>query len=272
MLSQRLSKAALELEVFADPHARVQSAQELREVVSLWQRSQEGLQRGDPTLGLPGQNSPAIQRLFNAIQPEYTDMLQAARHLLALALVDDTHASAVPVAQFLPSLETILAAQAGFLAGMDDIVTQYQLEAQNHVMQQRTREFILLGLTLLVLLLEGFLVFRPAVQRLRQTIADLLQANERLFRAEITRKRAERILALNEALAASQTSTPHARIIALHHYQVRDREGTYYNVHHQEVEGRRVFACECSQYQAQTICPHSLTAAALHSAAGLQSS
>jgi hypothetical protein len=270
MLSQRLSKAALALEVFPGASARLQNARELREVTQLWQRSQEGLQHGDAALGLPGKNSPVVQQLFASIDPAYRIMVQASGELLRLALVDDNHASSVPVSAFLPALQRILSAQAGFLTGMDHIVTQYQLEAQDHVVHQRILELILFVLTLLVLLLEGLFVFRPAGHRLRQTIADLLRANEHLTRSEITRKRAERILALNEALAASQLQRPHARIVALNHYQVRDKEGNYYNVHHQEVDGRQIFACECPQYQEQMICPHSLTAAALHSISGLQ--
>lgn len=270
MLSQRLSKAALALEVFPDPQARVRNASELRDVANLWQRSQEGLQHGSSTPNLPGKNSPMVQHLFATIEPAYTTMLRASHELLALVLLDNTHARAVPASALLPAIQRILSAQAGFLAGMDRIVTQYQLEAQNHVLRQRSIEFTLFGLTLLVLLLEGLFVFRPAASRLRQTIADLLRANEYLARSELTRKKAERILALNEALAASQEHRSHARIVAFNHYQVRDREGNYYNVHHREIHGQQIFVCECEQYQEQTICAHSLTAAALHSIAGLQ--
>ena len=270
MLSQRLSKAALALEVFPDPQLRVQNADELRGVVTLWQHSQEGLQAGDSALGLPGHNSSTVKSLFAAIEPEYKTMLQASNELLTLALVDNTRASSTPGSAFLPSIQRILGAQSGFLVGMDRIVSQYQLEAQDHVIRQRYIELVLFGFILVVLLLEGLFVFRPAVSRLRQTIADLLRTNEHLTRSEITRKRAERILALNEALAASQAHRPHARIVALNHYQVRDRGGNYYNVHHREIEGQQVFVCECLQYQEQMICPHSLTAAALHSVSGLQ--
>lgn len=270
MLSQRLSKAALALEVFPDAQSRLQNADELRDVTVLWQHSQEGLQHGDSALGLPGNNSPTVQRLFTAIEPEYSTMLQASHRLLALALINNTRASNAPSSAFLPSIQSILSAQAGFLVGMDSIVTQYQLEAQDHITRQRNIELILFSFTLLVLLLEGLFVFRPAVRRLRQTVADLVRANEYLTRSEITRKRAERILALNEALAASQVHRPHARMVALSHYQVRDRDGTYYNVHHREIDGQQVFVCECAQYREQTICPHSLTAAALHSISGLQ--
>jgi nitrate/nitrite-specific signal transduction histidine kinase len=270
MLSQRMSKAALALEVFPDSQARLQNALELRDVAILWQQSQEGLQRGNPTLGLPGNNSSIVKQLFAQIEPEYTTMVRASRALLALALIDDTRASTIPASAFLPSIQSILSAQTGFLVGMDRIVTQYQREAQDHLIRQRYIELALFGLTLCVLLLEGLFVFRPAVNRLRQTVADLLRANEHLTRSEMTRKKAERILALNEALAASQAHRPHARIMAFSHYQVRDREGNYYNVRHRDIDGRQVFVCECAQYREQMICPHSLTAAALHSIAGLQ--
>ncbi len=270
MLSQRLSKAALALEVF--PDVRQQNADELRGVIVLWQRSQEGLQHGDTALGLPGNNSEIVKRLFANIEPEYESMLRASKALLAIAKPEGPHPGAVPASAFLPYIRAILATQSGFLVGMDTIVTQYQREAEEHVARLRLIEFVLSGLTLLVLLLEGLFIFRPAVQRLRQIFADLIQANERATRAEITRKRAERILALNEALVASQEDKPHARIVALDHYQVRDKDGNYQNVYHQEIDGQQVFVCECSQYRQQKICSHSLTASALHSVSGLKSS
>jgi hypothetical protein len=264
MLSQRLSKDALALEVFSDPQDRQQNANELRGVVTMWQRSQEGLQRGDATLGLPAQNSKMIQRLFAEIEPEYQSMLQASNVLLTIAGPEGA-AHAAPATAFLPSIRIILAAQGSFLAGMDKIVTQYQLEAEEHVTRLKLIELTLFCLTLFVLLLEGLFVFRPAVGHLRQTFADLLQANERVRRADVTRRRAERILALNDALAATQEHKPHARIVALGHYQVRDKDGSYQNVYQQEIASQQTFVCECPQYQQQKICAHSLAASALHS-------
>ena len=266
MLSQRLSKAALELDVFTAPSQRQQSINELRDVITLWQRSQEGLQQGDTILGLPGNNSEIIKRLFALIDPNYKAMLQAARGLITLT----TENPSVPETKLLPLIKAILNSESHFLVGMDRIVLQYQQEAQDHVVHMRQIELALFSLTLVVLLLEGIFIFRPAARRIHQTLTDLTQANDRATRAEVTRKKAERILALNEALASSQPSTPHARIAALGHYQVRGKEGNYYNVYHREVDGQQLFVCECPQYQQQVICPHSLTAAALHSVSGFQ--
>jgi nitrate/nitrite-specific signal transduction histidine kinase len=264
MLSQRLSKAALALEVFPDTQERRQNASELQAAVVLWQRSQQGLQYGDAALGLPGRNSRAIKQLFGKIEPEYRAMLQASNTLHSLIRNEGAQASAVSNAALLPPIRVILAAQAGFLTGMDAIVTQYQLEAEEHIARLKWIEFVLLALTLLVLLLEGLFIFRPAVGQLRQTLLDLVQANARATRAEVTRKRAERILALNEALAARQENTPHARIVALDHYQVRDRDGGYQNVQRREIDGQHLFVCECEDYEQKKICSHSLAASALH--------
>jgi hypothetical protein len=129
-----------------------------------------------------------------------------------------------------------------------------------------------LGVFLGTAALLGLLILRQ-VFVIRQTIAEhhkLWEMHERVTRAELARERAERIkveriLALNDALAASQQAMPHARILAFGHYQIRDSNGIYYNVYHREAEEHQTFECECPQYQQQAICPHSLTAAALHS-------
>ncbi len=121
----------------------------------------------------------------------------------------------------------------------------------------------------------GLLILRQ-IFVIRETIGQnhkLWEMHERVTKAELARERAERIrveriLALNDALAASQQAMPHARILAFGHYQIRDSEGIYYNVYHREAGEHQTFECECPQYQQQAICSHSLAAAALHSVSG----
>jgi hypothetical protein len=130
-----------------------------------------------------------------------------------------------------------------------------------------------LGVFLGAAVLMGLLILRQYFA-LRETLShqqQLWKMREQVIGAELAREKAERlkaerILALNNALAASQQGEPHARILALGHYQVRDNQGLYYNVSHREVGEHQTFECECPQYQRQAICPHSLAAAALHSA------
>jgi hypothetical protein len=121
--------------------------------------------------------------------------------------------------------------------------------------------------------LMALLILRQ-VFAIRETIGQnqrLWEMRERVAKAELAREkaermRAERVIALNDALAASQQTKPHARILSLGHYQVRDSQGIYYNVYHREAGEHQAFECECPQYLQQSICLHCLTAAALHGA------
>lgn len=129
-------------------------------------------------------------------------------------------------------------------------------------------EGVYLGTALFVglLILWQVLVIKETIRQNHK----LWEMYERLTRAELEREMAERvkverILALNEALDASRRHQPHARIVAFGHYQIRGSGGIYYNVYRREEGDHQVFECECPQYRQQAICPHSLTAAALHS-------
>jgi hypothetical protein len=173
-------------------------------------------------------------------------------------------------ADFLPFVQTILTNEPGFLSGMNLIVSQYQQESEDRLTRLQQTEIALVGLLLLSLMLDGIFVIFPALQRLRLTINDLARANERAAKAELTRKKAERIIALNEALAAGRQTNSNVSIVALGHYHVRDCEGSSCNVYHRENGGQQFFECECPQYQQQVICSHSLAAAALHNASGFQ--
>jgi uncharacterized phage infection (PIP) family protein YhgE len=57
--------------------------------------------------------------------------------------------------------------------GMDEIVSQYQQEAEGHVSTLRVIEFVLFFLLLSILLVEGTLIFRPTTLRLNKTIREI---------------------------------------------------------------------------------------------------
>jgi nitrate/nitrite-specific signal transduction histidine kinase len=169
MLSQKISKDALILETVTDPTMRTVRTQELQQAVALWEQSQQGLQNGDVKQGLPSTTSHAVKQLFNAIEPNYEAMLSASKNLLA-TLNQHPEASL----QLASYVNTILAQEGPFLTGMDQAVSQYQAEADGRVASLRTTELILLGMTLVVLVVEGSFVFRPTAQKLEQTIADIV--------------------------------------------------------------------------------------------------
>lgn len=201
MLSQRLTKAALALKSTSDEAERRDSVgvasrshwQELEEVTTLWERSHNGLQRGDAQLGLPGTNSAEIVGMFAAIEPPYQAMLAAAREILS---VDPQN---LQKSQIDSALKVILANEATFLRGMDEIVFQYDREARARVDRMRHLESIFLATILLVLLLEAIFVFHPAVRQIRDDIRQLRQVQDQL-----TCNNVQLDAALKEAQSATQ--------------------------------------------------------------------
>jgi nitrate/nitrite-specific signal transduction histidine kinase len=182
MLSQKLSKSALALESPSDPLDRAARRKELEDVVRLWERSHLGLQLGDDKLELPGENSARVRRMFADIEPLHREMLSAAKSLLL---------SSEPrqIAQY---VRVILQNESRFLPGMDQIVFQYSSESSGRVERVARLEALLLAVTLLVLALEGTFIFRPAVLRLRRTIEELWDIEDRLRREKAN---VERLLA-----------------------------------------------------------------------------
>ncbi len=172
MLSQKISKAALVIEYTTDSAVRKVRTGELRQAVALWESSQQGLQHGDAQLGLPGNNSDEIKNLFSVIEPNYQAMLGAANSILSV--VNQEQSGVNQQVTLGPFVQTILAQEASFLVGMNQIVSQYQKEAEARVATLRTTELILIGITLSVLLLEGSFVFRPTAYKLNQTIAEII--------------------------------------------------------------------------------------------------
>jgi nitrate/nitrite-specific signal transduction histidine kinase len=185
MLSQKLSKNALALESPSDPLGRDARRKELSGVVSLWERSHLGLQLGDDKLELPGENSLAVRRMFAGIEPVHRDMLAAAKLLLVTS-------DPVEIAR---QVRIILQNESKFLPGMDQIVFQYSTESSARVERVARLEALLLVVTLLVLALEGIFIFRPAVLRLRKTIEELWDTEDRLRREKAV---VERLLASSQ--------------------------------------------------------------------------
>lgn len=181
-LSERLTKDALAIEIAPDDPLGDTSVSELRVVVAQWEHTHLALRRGDPALGLPGHNSPAVDRLFDQISPNFNAMLDGATGVLvAMDTRPPVLLPSTPSLQSLlaPHVATILAAEPGFVTGMDAIVAQYQREAEDRVARLQAIEWALLAITLLDVVVLAFAVFRPATRFVGQSIADLMRAQER---------------------------------------------------------------------------------------------
>ncbi|MGD1700667.1 response regulator [Dapis sp. BLCC M229] len=196
MLSQKLSKASLAIQLSANPEIKKQRQEELQDVVQLFQRSHEGLQWGDSELGLPANNnSPTVKQMFAEMDEYYQAIVEAAKDLL-IAINSDS-----PQKNISPFVEKILENEANFLPRMNEIVFQYDAEAQKKVQQARQTENLLLIFAILLILSEGLLVFRPAVEQVKVHIQKVAKSQKQTadIAAELEEKNQQLDIALKEA-------------------------------------------------------------------------
>lgn len=181
MLSQRLTQRAILLtQPGLNPSGAETDARDFNDLLRLWKTCHEGLEKGQ----LPQENgfvrvrlSPTTAVLFRQLDPHFSAMHAGFQEIGRKPLAAATTAA----------LRTVLAHEREFLRLMDAIVFQYDRETKQRVDRVRRIELTLAGVTFVVLLLEGLLVFRPVVahtgrviEQLIRSEANLQTANERL--------------------------------------------------------------------------------------------
>ncbi|MGK7905292.1 MAG: methyl-accepting chemotaxis protein [Hormoscilla sp.] len=209
MLSQKLSKAALAVNTHAAE--RQERLQELSDAIALWSRSHEGLKNGDAELGLPGKNSSEITLMFAEIEPHYQAMLAAGRQILS--------SNQSRTADILPLLKTILANEVPFLKGMNEIVFQYEREAQGRVEKLENIQWLLLAIVLPMLLFL-FLTIESVTKNLNSLIGKMqesgiqvtssstqIAASGKQLEATVT----EQVASTNEVTATAQEIANNSR-------------------------------------------------------------
>ncbi|HXA01575.1 MAG TPA: PAS domain-containing protein [Cytophagaceae bacterium] len=142
---------------------------DLKKLIDYWENAQPGLRNGSKELSLPGGNSEEVEGMFDLIDSYFQNILNGALSIYSLAQSPEDNREKMQ-----PPLRRILANERLFLNGMDQIVHQYDLESKEKVLFLKNIENVLLLITLLILTMEGFFIFRPAVSKIRKTIVDLV--------------------------------------------------------------------------------------------------
>ncbi|QDV35735.1 ATP-binding protein [Tautonia plasticadhaerens] len=189
MLSQRLAKAALAVSVTRSGE-RARHLDELRRVLELWARSHRGLRRGDAFRSLPGRNSESIRRAFDALEPDYRRMRDAASTIIRGGSGWGEEAEA--------ALHVILEAEDDYLWRMDVIVGLYEREARGRVDRLLQTGWAMTATNLIGLLVVALLILRPWARLIREQFAELRDARDELERR--VRERTASLERANEAL------------------------------------------------------------------------
>ncbi|KJD33892.1 histidine kinase [Tamlana nanhaiensis] len=175
MLSQKLTKDVVKLSSAKNLEAQLQLKNQIKQTLLLWETSHYALQNGSDSMGLPGDNSKAIQQKFKKLNPVFLSISNASKSIISK--IENT--PPLPLTQYEAAIETVTNAESNFLVLMDDIVNQYDVEASKKVNWLRQLESFITIFTLLVLLLEFLFIFWPTAKNIRGTLSDLLRAERK---------------------------------------------------------------------------------------------
>jgi len=170
MLSQKIVKCAMTIRYAKTSQQKEKYGEELKNARNLWYNSYRDLKNGNISKGFTPHNSEIILDKFEKIEPNFDRMLKSIDQIF---LVSDT-------TMLDSAIKTLLLNEHSYLLGMDAIVNQYASEAKARVEWLTMVEKTLLTLTLLILALEGILIFRPIVGKIRDVIVQLDQQNGQL--------------------------------------------------------------------------------------------
>lgn len=175
MLSQKIVKEVLILHYVSDT-ASAKQILHLENVLSLWKKNQNALENGSDSLAFPKEKSETLNGLYLEINPIFNKIAQTTDSFL-LNLKQKKQKT-----ENQKLVQVILQNEGTFLSKMNQIVTQYDLEAHEKVTEQRKIEYWIFGFTLVVLLLEFFFIFKPTNKKIERLIASLLSSEKKALK------------------------------------------------------------------------------------------
>lgn len=163
MLSQKITKTAYQITCdFSGDNSHLYK--ELSVAVHLLAQSHNKLKTRE-TEELKGDNSEEIQQLFAELEADYVGFIKATNKFLALKGEKDQKKSKIVSMGVLTLMDDY---GRSFLDKMDAITARYTDEAGMSITQLKYYEITLVAITFLVLLIEGFWVFKPASRALKR--------------------------------------------------------------------------------------------------------
>lgn len=167
--SQLLVKTCLLVYADIDHPQEEDKVKLLEDLLEQWKKAHYALQHGDEELNLPGRNSEQVKAMFEELEPAFLNLYDAVQKFIAYGrrkVADNTDRETM--------LKDLLEKEMVFLDKMDKIVFQYDQEARQKVSTLSRLEFVLLGITILVIALEIAFIFRPTALQVSQTINQLI--------------------------------------------------------------------------------------------------
>lgn len=170
--SQQIVKQALQVTDLNEQASFTDNVAELRRLFPVFERYHLQSRAGrvdDPNIFIP--NSEKVQQLYTNVQPQFEAFQKSAHRLMRLHQINELQNPEIQT-----SLNLMLANEKPFLEKIDGIVVQYNSEVRAKLNLLRNIEFYRYVFTVIVLIAIGLLIFRPAARKLKQTFAQLVEA------------------------------------------------------------------------------------------------
>jgi adenylate cyclase len=189
-ICQRLLKEVLGVALSPNPSLSPEERQAIADQMRQWKDSR-GILRDNMMAMVSSEEMPELDRLFKQLEPASKEILGTAQSILDQPANPNTGGTMRDRLQNRVRTPKMIAAERDFSRITDEMIGWYSKKVTTNVSQLKTLEFALLGGTLLLLLLEGLWIFRPAVARLRSSLQSLSQA---LSQVQIEQGKSEKLL------------------------------------------------------------------------------
>lgn len=173
MLSQRIFKSALQLNQEENETDKVNHLNELESSLILWESSHAALQNGDQKMKLPGKNSNEVQAMFGEIELYFQNILKSGKKIVDIAKNESYEPEDLS-----PFVQIIADNEQQFLVGMNQIVEQYDAEAEHRNTRMQATGLLFLVIILSIIGLVTIFIFRPALNYIRKAIRGIKETEE----------------------------------------------------------------------------------------------
>jgi signal transduction histidine kinase len=157
---------------------RASFVEDTRSTQQLFDKQQAILRGANGAPGLRGADTGDLDARYAEVAPHYEAIVAATKNFLAT--FDTTQPESDTTKEFSLALfvDIMVTETPAFTAGMEEIKDRYKADADGIQGRAQTLDRVLIGSTLFALALVGLLVFRPATQRVGQSIDELARARE----------------------------------------------------------------------------------------------
>ncbi len=161
MLSQKIAKLSLNIANSESLDFRNRTIKDLNLTLEQWQAAHSTLQQGE--------NTQEIKELYHNIQPHYDSIYASAKAMMKPGL---SHGFLVLCADQIGRHEGV------FLQGMEEIVKSYEQIARHKVDDLRKKEYTVLAMNMLLILMEILFIFRPSAKKINKTFKKLFDSEK----------------------------------------------------------------------------------------------